>query len=442
MKTSLFLATALVTTLASAQSSSLPSAPGAKVANITPKSGYFNEPAIAINPHNPQQLVAAYQVNATVAYSENGGKSWKRAEGTAPSEYRRSGDVSIAFDAKGAAILCFIAFDKLGTTYYWAHNATRNGVFIRRSPDGGKNWEKEFHAVIAHQDQPGNVFEDKPYIFADNTSSRHAGNLYVGWTQFTLTKSVILFSRSTDGGNTWSEPIEISTHEGLPRDDNGSDEGFAGAVGADGTVYVAWADANTIAFTSSSDGGKTFAPSRSVIETAPPYFPVPGIERGDGFPQIGADQQHGTLYLTWSDYRNGDIDVFAATSSDQGATWGKAVRVNSDEVHNGTDQFLQWMAVDPVTGAANVVFYDRRADPANQKTTITLARSVDGGKSFINYALSSEAFTGNEDFIGDYTGVAAYRDHVFAIWAAEASGKKKRHNTVVQVGSADFSPQK
>jgi hypothetical protein len=38
--------------------------------------------------------------------------------------------------------------------------------------------------------------------------------------------------------------------------------------------------------------------------------------------------------------------------------------------------------------------------------------------------------------------VAAYGDHVFAIWAAEASGKKKRHNTVVQVGSADFSPQK
>jgi len=62
------------------------------------------------------------------------------------------------------------------------------------------------------------------------------------------------------------------------------------------------------------------------------------------------------------------------------------VRVNSNPLHDGTDQFMQWLAVDPVSGAANVIFYDRRGDPENKSATVTLARSSDSGKSFMNYA--------------------------------------------------------
>ena len=429
----------------------MPPAPGAKTINLTSQAGFFNEPSIAVNPNKPEQLVAAYQVNATVAYSSDGGQSWHKAEITAPKDYKVSGDVSVAYGADGAAYLCYIAFDKLGTAYYWAHNATRNGVFVRRSPDGGKTWEKDAHAVLAHPTQPGIPFEDKPYIVADDSGSPYSGNLYVGWTQFTLEKSVILFSRSTDHGLSWSAPIEISTHEGLPRDDNGSVEGFVGAVAPDGALYAVWADGNSIAFTFSRDGGKSFAPSRSIIETAPPYFQVSGIERGNGFPQIGLDPGSGLLYVTWSDYRNGDVDVFAATSANHGESWSAPVRVNSDPVHNGADQFMQWLAIDPKTGAANVIFYDRRSDPANNHTTITLARSTDGGKTFANYAWTTEPFEGNKDFIGDYSGIAAFDGRVFGIWTEEvppASNEapasatdragRRTHRTIVRVGIADF----
>ena len=127
----------------------LPPAPKAHLTDVTPKPGFFNEPAIAVNPKDPQQLVAAWQVNASLAYSRDGGQTWKVAEGTAPKEYRISGDVSITYDSAGRAILCYIAFDKLGTTTYWAHGATRNGIFIRRSPDGGQTWEPEAVTIIA-----------------------------------------------------------------------------------------------------------------------------------------------------------------------------------------------------------------------------------------------------------------------------------------------------
>src|SRR5882672_5018018 len=98
--------------LSSALSAQQPAlAPKLHVADINPQPGYFNEPAIAVNPKDPQQAVVAWQINASVAYTTDGGEKWKTAEGTAPQDYRVSGDVSLAYDNKGHAILCYIAFD-------------------------------------------------------------------------------------------------------------------------------------------------------------------------------------------------------------------------------------------------------------------------------------------------------------------------------------------
>src|SRR6476660_6475069 len=79
----------------------LPPAPKAHVIDVTPNAGYFNEPAIAVNPKGPQQAVVAWQVPASAAYSHDGGETWTIAEGTAPGMYRVSGDVSLAYDAAG-----------------------------------------------------------------------------------------------------------------------------------------------------------------------------------------------------------------------------------------------------------------------------------------------------------------------------------------------------
>ena len=184
----------------------LPKAPQAHIFNLTPTAGYFTEPAVAVNPANPEQVVAVFQDNAHAAYSQDGGRSWQVAEGVDPKNYLVSGDVSVTFDNQGHAFICYIAFDKLGTFNYWAHGATRNGIFVRRSLDGGKTWEPE-HAPVAEQPtRPGIPFEDKPYIVADNTKSKYAGNLYVGWTRWRLTDSQMVISRSTDDGRNMVGP--------------------------------------------------------------------------------------------------------------------------------------------------------------------------------------------------------------------------------------------
>lgn len=436
-----------------AQSSALPRPPGVKVINLTRHAGYFNEPSIAVNPRDPEELVAAFQTGSHIAYSRDFGMHWDLASGTAPPNYAVSGDVSVAYDNLGHAFLCYIAFDKLGTENYWGHNATRNGVFVRRSLDGGKTWQRNHVPVIEHPTEPGIPFEDKPYIVADNTQGPYSGRLYVGWTEFTLTRSTILFSRSEDDGVTWSKPLRISTQAGLPRDDNGAVEGFTGAVGPDGTVYAVWADGSHVVFTSSRDGGRTFAPSHPIVGIAPPYFHITDVDRTDGFPVIAVDPHGGngagTLYVAWSDYRNGDVDIFCSTSKDRGLAWTPAVRVNTDPVHNGADQFFQWLAVDPISGAANLVFYDRRQDPDNRKALVVLARSTDGGKSFLNYGWTRKPFDPESDFLGDYTGIAAYGGRVYGVWTEERprSGGRERglpaHHTILRLGIADFkSPGK
>jgi hypothetical protein len=458
---------AMVTALsASLCGQTLSKAPGAEVVSLTPTPGSFTEPAVAVNPNNPQQVVAVFQDNAHASYSQDAGRTWQAAEGVASQNYRVSGDVSTTYDNLGHAFICYIAFDKLGTFNYWGHNASRNGVFVRRSLDGGKTWEKQV-AVSEYPSEPGIPFEDKPSIVSDATSdnhtsdthtsgtnkSRYAGNLYVGWTRWTLTGSEIMLSRSTDDGQTWSKPIEIERHPGLPRDDNGAAEGFAGAVGPDGRLYAVWSQDNDILLATSKDGGKTFSRARAIIHTAPIMFAVDTLERANGFPQIAIDPRSRLLYVTWSDYRNGDLDVFCSTSTDGGKKWSEPTRVNNDPIHDGADQFFQWLAVDPIDGAANVVFYDRRSDPRNRTQTVTLARSTDGGRAFQSYAWTTDPFEAGGVFLGDYSGIAASGGRVYGVWtekpatAPEAGNKPetkpeaappKPRGTVVKVGIADF----
>jgi hypothetical protein len=429
----------------------LPRAPQARVFSLTPAPGFFTEPGVAVNPSNPKQVVAVFQDNAHAAYSQDAGQSWRVADGVAPNNFRVSGDVSVVFDNQGHAFICYIAFDKLGTFNYWAHGATRNGIFVRRSLDGGKSWEADHVPVAEQMSNPGIPFEDKPYIVADNTKSKYSGNLYVGWTRWRLTDSQMLIARSTDDGKTWSQPIEIDAHPGLPRDDNGAAEGFDGTVASDGTLYATWSQDNDIMFTSSRDGGKTFSRARAVIHTAPIMFAIATLDRANGFPQIAIDPRSGQLYVSWSDYRNGDLDVFVARSDDRGKHWGAPIRVNNDPVHNGAEQFFQWLAVDPVDGSLSLLFYDRRRDPQNRQQIVVLARSTDGGRTFNNYAWTEQPFEAGGVFFGDYSGIAAYGGRVYGAWTeqpvAESEGEAKSgeekkprpRGTVVKVGTADFT---
>lgn len=371
------------------------------------------ETSIAINPLDPSNVIGVAQ-NADCCFyaTTDGGGTWTDRSLVDP---YCLGDPAITFDKRGYAYYCYIGD--------WNHS----GIYVNRSTDGGRTWMPAGIPVIEHT---GSVpFEDKSYPVADWTDSPYRNNVYVSWTQFDhygsdapTDSSRILFSRSTDGGVTYSSPIRINDRGGDAIDSDDTVEGAVPAVGPNGEVYVAWSGPRGIEIDRSFDGGLTFGRDRAVTSQPGGWdFPIQGFYRANGLPitkvDISGGPHSGRVYVNWSDQRTGDTDVYLIASDDGGDTWGPVVRVNDDALGNGRDQFFCWMDVDPVSGFVYVVFYDRREHADNLVTDVYLATSTDGGAHFTNEKISAAPFTPNPNvFFGDYTGISAFAGRIRPLW--------------------------
>lgn len=388
------------------------------------------EVSVAIDPTNPDHIVAVSQQRGTNAapgsnhayVSTDAGKSWKSAALANPNK-RVQGDDAVTFAADGLAVRAYISF--LGIRTERPVRAA-NGIWVATSRDG-LAWNDPV-AVIDHVNTV-HPYEDKPWIKADNNKdSSHKGNIYVTWTQFDEYgskkpehKTHVYASRSKDQGKTFSVPHRISQTPGDCLDSSKTVMGAVPAVGPKGEVYAVWAGPKGLVFVKSTDGGWTFGKEKLLTDTPGAWdFNVKGIFRCNGLPSLGVDlsdgKNRGTVHVNWADLRNGDPDIFIMSSADGGDTWTKPLRVNDDPKGNGKEQFFTWMAVDPADGSVNIVFFDRR-DTEGTLTRLTLARSIDGGKTFVNHKINHEPFDCQKNaFFGDYIGIDAFGGRVVAAY--------------------------
>lgn len=431
---------------------SKPSTP--RIAQVTPDDARRPaEVSIAINPTNTDHMVAALlqagepgaaRVSNYAYSSLDGGRTWKGTAAPNPDQ-RVQGDDAIVFGRDGTAYHSYIAFDGIRVD---RPERAWSGIFVRSTRDG-LNWTTGV-PVVDHINTAV-PFEDKPWLGVDRAAdSPHRGNIYVAWTRFDVYGSIqpthrshIMLSRSRDGGRSFSPAIEISDETGDARDSDNTVEGAVPVSGPNGDVFIAWAGPKGIVFDRSTDGGWTFG--KDVLLSATPGgwdLPLPGLERHNGMPvtaiDLGDGPRKGTIYVNWIDERNGDLDVFIASSGDNGRTWSPPVRVNDDA--KGAAQMFTWMAVDPVDGAINLVFHDRRGRSGTM-TGVTLARSVDGGKTFANYPLAVGAFDccDRSGFFGDYNGIDAYGGRVVAAFPVLPATHDLKTQFVL-AAVADFRP--
>lgn len=372
-----------------------------------------NEVTIAINPANPLNLAGG--ANLRYSYrSTDGGWTW--TEALLSSSLGVWGDPCVAYDADGG--LYFGHLSNPPPPGYWIDR-----IIVQKSTDGGGSWNDGVGVGFVSPRE-----QDKEWITVDQTDSPYRNNVYLAWTEFdnygSFTpgdSSRILFSRSVDGGMTFSPPTKVSDIEGDCLDDDNTVEGAVPAVGPNGEVYLAWSGPLGITFDKSIDGGATWGADKVIAEQPGGWaFDVSGIYRCNGFPVTACDvsqsPHRGSIYVLWSDQRYGveDTDVFIIKSTDGGSTWSTPTRVNNDGSHR--QQFFPWLSVDPITGKLYVVFYDRR-NTTGDATEVTLARSVDGGDTWENFVVSDSSFIPSSTiFFGDYSNIAARGGMIYPIW--------------------------
>ena len=204
-------------------------------------------------------------------------------------------------------------------------------------------------------------FTDKPWMEVDlnaPSASPCSGYVYFADTNFHGASggSPVVFSRSTDGGVTWSSPRTISTGgPGGAPENQGADV----AVAPNGTVYVAFeAEAHGAAminFVKSTDCGRHW--TQPLVLNTINAVQAPGVAmRTPTFAFLAADTTNSNLVYAVYQSLSGDYDIYAQRSTNGGGTWSSPVQVNDDP--GARHQIFPTIEVSH--GTLHVAWYDFR----------------------------------------------------------------------------------
>ncbi len=416
---------------------------------------YENEPSIASNPLNPDNLVvAAHQYTLTgvfvaVYFSEDGGDSW---EGPILLPWARPGDF-LASDPGAAATpdgVFYASYLSLGYRTINVGGFPRivlaSDIVVARSEDGGKSWAwtiastpegVEFNPPYSIS----MVLLDKPYIAAGppktvvvSYTEFISGYLWdpeTGWREFLNITIKAVVSR--DGGLTWSKPLKVSPTVDYYAD-NRVLQGPYPTVAPDGTVYVAYYDSGPDGWL---NGSAILAISKlppeslefkepTIIAKIPYevdyYSPYSGFRWWSlMFPIPSAAGE--AIYVVYAGALEpaGMPKVFIVKSMDGGVTWSRPKLVSPE----GGAQFFPWITVGR-DGAVHVIWGDTRNDPSNFGYDIYYSVSRDGGETFSTPErvtdYTSNPIFGIWGFIGDYFNAVATGKNVHIVWTDTRRG--------------------
>ena len=388
-----------------------------------------SEPVIAADPKNAQRLIAGSHIawrdttgTKSIAYvSFDGGKTW-----TVSLERRDStitADAAVAYGPDGSAYFATLA---------------RWGVF--RSRDGGRTWD-------APSKTPPAYGWDREYLVADFTGGKYHGRMYMNATVNipwvtdssppgfggTQKEHAIALYTSVDGTNFGNPVVRL-----VPRPEGilgmsdcvvlsdgqltclyghrkpavaGAGGGGRGGIAARTPLPAAnyWLDV-----INSTDGGETWNPATHIGD----YWMNRPRSEGAVIPDLAADPGSplfkDRMYVVWSDFRSGRLEIMYSYSSDKGRSWSPG-RVVSDDFSSanplvdGPDNLTPTVAVNK-DGVVCVNWYDRRDFADNLGWNIRIRCSLDGGDTWtpsVNVNDRPTVFGGDETWNATGRGGAA-----------------------------------
>ncbi len=207
-------------------------------------------------------------------------------------------------DSPGGVLGALVETASNGTLYvsWWDFNA--NNIYFDWSTDG-THW----HADKRVNDVSGSASGSFPkYPLPALNVDQNSGAIYITWADMRNGDSDIFTSASTNGGLTWSANKKIN-------DDTGARIQYMPdlAIDSHGTVHAAWEDSRTgawnIFYSNSTDGGQTWSTNiRVSSEDTPASYTRPG----DYFSIEAGPNDY--IYVVWTDGRGKDFDIYYARS--------------------------------------------------------------------------------------------------------------------------------
>jgi hypothetical protein len=397
-----------------------------------------SESVVGVNPTNPQNLICAskkfidpqkYHFTISTSYSDDGGASWTESTPALSAGWDGMTDPDLTFDHLGNAYLIVEPLT-FGPT-----DIAGIGMYVYKSKNGGKTWQVP---VQLHPDST----DDKQWIDADtNPGSPYYGNVYAVWGANTPLR----FSRSKNQGRNW---------KGVGNSASGTqvqpDTCFAPSlcIGPDGVIHVTWHRPSTqsIMYTRSTDGGNTFEPVTAKVTGITGLTGV--LPTTDGWPHfpnatfrvltivtscIAAGNR---LVVAWADYRENVSRIYHRVATNSGTNWlGPA---SGTPLLFGYTNPNQHHFHPQLTTAGNqavgCAFYEFGPKSGKSLIDVKLSQSCDDGDSFgypttitdspWDPAINAPWSHGNANvtFIGEYFGLSAFDDAFAVVWTDTRTG--------------------
>lgn len=275
-----------------------------------------------------------------------------------------------------------IAVEGEEVSVVWSERVGSNWeIFFIRSSDGGQAFSKPLNL----SNSPGD--SGFPHVVMKG------GTVVVAWVDDTPGNDEIFVSRSVNKGASFSPPVNISNNPG--------NSVFPHLAFSDSTVVVAWSDltpGNEEVFVSRS-------PNKGVTFSAPV-----NISHNPGrstHPAIAFSGSH--LFVVWSDRTPGNTEIFFSHSIDGGVSFSVPLNVSRTEDSSLFPQLAtsgQWVVS---------AWADRTARP--RKSQILSSRLGEEGVSF-----SSPVALSSSDAVADFPAIAVDGLTLFAVWAQNTGG--------------------
>jgi hypothetical protein len=430
------------------------------------------EPYVAVNPTDPDNLIAVYMQDRwsnggsnghLTSVSVDGGQSWEQLPLTDQPTFSRcaGGSAANGGDFERAADP-WVSFGPDGLAYQAAIGINRSnsdqGTMVSTSTDGGRTWGP---IAMLNRESTTGVSNERAAVTADPGK---AGFAYVVWDRIVRSPrqeygGPTNFTRTTDGGRTWERVREI-----YPSRPGYQTSGNQIVVLPDGDLVNVFnefkVDTQSVAprrdrimVIRSEDGGTTWSKPVRITRslTAGVTDPRDGtrVRTGDIFTDIAADERPGTdtMYAVWEDARftggaQGRNQIAFALSTDGGLSWSDPVRVSTNP---DTQAFVPGVDV-AADGTIAVTYYDFTADTAATETLDTQAwvtRSTDGGDTWSPrepltgdpFDMRTAPFSGGF-FMGEYQGLES-AGNAFKVVATVANSADTTNPTDLRAWTVD-----